>query len=259
MCLEWEMSHPHPDLALDPFELTGRARTHVVELTEPRCVLHRAAVQPFLAMRAAAAAAGIDLVPASSFRDFDRQLAIWNGKFRGERPLNGRDGLPVAAASLDEAARVDVILAWSALPGASRHHWGTEIDVVDGTRLVPGQPVPLEPAEFAPGGRFASLDRWLNGHMADYGFHRPYVENRGGVQPEPWHLSFAPVAARALAAFSPQLLHDALAGSGIEGWGLLAPQLPQLYARYVTNVEAVPHDALLARAVRTVSSPSSPS
>ena len=66
-------------------ELTGRARTHIVDLDAPRCSLHAAVVQPLLAMRAAAAGQGIDLVPFSSFRDFDRQLSIWNAKARGER------------------------------------------------------------------------------------------------------------------------------------------------------------------------------
>ena len=36
-------------------ELTGRARTHVVELAEPRCVLHREVVAPWRALRAAPA------------------------------------------------------------------------------------------------------------------------------------------------------------------------------------------------------------
>jgi hypothetical protein len=46
--------------------LTGRDRGHLVALEEPRCTLHAAAVRPFLALRAAAARAGLDLVPVSS-------------------------------------------------------------------------------------------------------------------------------------------------------------------------------------------------
>ena len=88
-------------------------------------------------MRAAAAADGIDLVAFSSFRDFDRQLAIWNGKFRGERPMQDRAGRPLDALALTPAERVAAILWWSALPGASRHHWGTDIDVMDAARCPP--------------------------------------------------------------------------------------------------------------------------
>ena len=40
---------------MNELELTGRARTHIVELEQPRCALHYAAATSFLAMRDAAA------------------------------------------------------------------------------------------------------------------------------------------------------------------------------------------------------------
>src|SRR4249920_141329 len=92
-----------PDGAdFSPLELTGRTRSHVVDLEVPRCTLHRDAVAPFLALRAAAARAGIELVPVSSFRDFQRQQLIWNGKCRGERELLDRDGRRIDPATLDQ-------------------------------------------------------------------------------------------------------------------------------------------------------------
>ena len=63
---------------LNPLELTGRATTHVVEVPELAVHLHRDAIAPARALKAAAAAAGIDLAFISSFRDFERQAAIWN-------------------------------------------------------------------------------------------------------------------------------------------------------------------------------------
>ncbi|MGH8204658.1 MAG: D-alanyl-D-alanine carboxypeptidase family protein, partial [Steroidobacteraceae bacterium] len=86
-------------------QLTGRDRGHLVALNEPRCALHVAAVRPFLALREAAARSGFDLVPVSSFRDFSRQRAIWNAKFRGQRPALDRGGRPVDMAALDPGAR----------------------------------------------------------------------------------------------------------------------------------------------------------
>lgn len=71
---------------MNELEITGRARTHIVALDSPRCALHYEVVAAFLAMRDAAALAGIDLQAASSFRDFDQQVAIWNAKWCGERP-----------------------------------------------------------------------------------------------------------------------------------------------------------------------------
>src|SRR5687768_17320780 len=126
-------------------QLTGRARDHLSELTDPPCALHNEVVAPFLAMRAAASAEGIDLVAFSSFRDFDRQLAIWNGKFRGERPMQDRAGNPLDTVTLTPAARVAAILWWSALPGASRHHWGTDFDVLDARAMPVGYKVQVVP------------------------------------------------------------------------------------------------------------------
>ena len=70
---------------LTRLELTGRARTHVQEVAELGCVLHPQAAIALLALRHAARRDGIDLQAVSGFRDFERQLAIWNGKFSGAR------------------------------------------------------------------------------------------------------------------------------------------------------------------------------
>ncbi len=218
---------------LDPLELTGRSRTHVVELEAPRCTLHREVVEPFLAMRGAALADGIDLVPVSSFRDFDRQLAIWNAKFRGERPVLDRAGRALEALALAPAQRVEAMLWWSALPGASRHHWGSDLDVIDRAALPPGVAPQLVPAEFATGGPFARLDAWLGAHMHRFGFFRPYVEDRGGVSPEPWHLSFAAVSVPAAAQLTVELLRDALRGAPPEGSEAVLAALPDIHARFV--------------------------
>jgi LAS superfamily LD-carboxypeptidase LdcB len=218
--------------------LTGRSREHIVDLAEPRCSLHRDVVAPFLRMRESAKSDGIDLMPASSFRDFDRQLAIWNGKCRGERELLGVDGVPLDARTLDEDALVDAILVWSALPGASRHHWGTDFDVFDGAAAPPGYQVQLVPEEYAAGGVFEALGRWLDVNAARHGFFRPYSVFRGGSRPEPWHLSHAEVAGAALNQFSAQMLQQALDSASLEASVAVRRRLPDLFARYVRNVDA---------------------
>lgn len=227
-------------------QLTGRARDHLVELADPRCTLHKEAAGPFLAMRAAAAADGIDIVPFSSFRDFDRQLAIWNGKFRGERPMEDRSGKPLDIRGFGAAERVEAILWWSALPGASRHHWGTDMDVMDANAVPEGYRLKVVPAEYAPGGPFARLTTWLDANMHAFGFFRPYATDRGGVSPEPWHLSYAPVAERALAALTPQHLREVLAAADIEGKEAVLAALPDNFARYVATVDAAPETARLS-------------
>jgi LAS superfamily LD-carboxypeptidase LdcB len=227
-------------------ELTGRARTHLAELADPPVHLHKDVVNPFLAMRAAAAADGIDLVAFSGFRDFERQLAIWNGKFRGERPMQDRHGAKLDALMLPPARRVEAICWWSALPGASRHHWGSDFDVMDRAALPEGYQFQVVPAEYAPGGPFARLTTWLDAHMHGFGFFRPYDTDRGGVRPEPWHLSHAAVAARAERALDPGALREVLSAVNIDGRAEILAGLDAHFASYVFNVDRPPEAAMLS-------------
>jgi LAS superfamily LD-carboxypeptidase LdcB len=227
-------------------QLTGRSRGHLSALSDPACVLHKDVVSPFLTLRAAAAADGIDMVAFSSFRDFDRQLAIWNGKFRGERPLQDRTGKPLDVAGLPAAERVAAILWWSALPGASRHHWGTDFDVMDAAALPADYKLQVVPAEYQPGGPFERLTTWLDAHMHAFGFYRPYTTDRGGVAPEPWHLSHAPVASAAAARFSLQGLRAVLEQADIEGKPEVLAALERNYSNYVVNVDPPPAAAVMA-------------
>lgn len=221
-------------------QLTGRDRGHLVTVEAPRCVLHKAAVRPFLAMHDAAARAGFDLVPISSFRDFERQRAIWNAKFRGERPAFDRTGRRVNMMALEPGARVETILLWSALPGVSRHHWGSDVDVADGHVISGGYAPKLDVTEYRRGGPFAALSAWLGDNMRRFGFYRPYTRRGRGVQPEPWHLSYAPVAKPALARMTLALLTEAIAGRRVEGEAEILARLPVIRERYVLDVDAPP-------------------
>ncbi len=222
---------------MDEFELTGRATSHVVLLEQLKCALHFEAVTSFLAMRDAAALEGIDLQLRSGFRDFATQLLIWNSKWRGERALLGRDGSPLNHAVLSPDELLDAILVWSAIPGGSRHHWGSDIDVVDATAIPAGYKVQLVPAEYAPDGIFARLSHWLDANIARFGFFRPYRTDRGGVIPEPWHLSYAPVSMRALESLSLATLRRVLAQSDMEGKQQVLARLPEIYTRFLLAID----------------------
>jgi LAS superfamily LD-carboxypeptidase LdcB len=238
-----------PANVLSALELTGRAQTHVQSVTELGCVLHPQAASALLALRSAARKEGIEVQAVSGFRDFPRQLAIWNGKFTGARALLSAQNRPLQASGLGEAERIAAILVWSALPGASRHHWGSDCDVIDRNALDAGERLELLSTDYGPAGRYARLSSWLSGHAHHYGFFLPYDRDRGGVQPEPWHLSFAPVAGPALAAMSVELLSEALASAELEGHATVMQELPRLYERYVSAVAGAPAAALAARAL----------
>jgi LAS superfamily LD-carboxypeptidase LdcB len=218
-------------------ELTGQARTHIAAVEDPPCLLHVQAVAPYLNLRRAAQADGIDLRPVSSFRDFARQLTIWNGKFSGERPMYDASGAKLNAAALTPGERVEAILLWSALPGASRHHWGTDVDLIDGHADAAGCKDKLTREAFAPGGPFAPLDRWLTNHAARFGFFRPFQGVRSGVQPEPWHVSFAPIAEKARRRLSPEVLRAAIAAAPLLGKEAVLERLDELHGRYVRAID----------------------
>lgn len=238
------MSRPRrparPATRFSALELTGRARSHVVRVEEPPAVLHPAAAAALGRMRAAARRDGIDLAAASSFRDFDTQVRIWNEKWTGRRALLDGAGRALVAARLRPAARVEAILAWSAPPGASRHHWGTDFDAYDRAALPAGATLALVPAEYGPTGPFARLTAWLDAHMARFGFYRPYATDRGGVRPEPWHLSHYPTAREASRRLRLATLRAAIEAAELEGKAALLKALPEIYARYVRSVDPPP-------------------
>ena len=220
---------------LNEWELTGRARTHVVQFETPRFAAQREAGEAFLAMRAEARRAGIDLVPFSTFRDHRTQLRIWNGKFTGKKPLYDIEGKRRDFSSLSPPEVVDCILNWSALPGGSRHQWGTEIDVVDGAAMPAGYEPKLLPEEVAPGGIFFDLHAWLDENIARFGFFRPYKRYQGGMYPEPWHLSYAPLAMPAVRQVSVELLTRVTEDSDILGKALVLPRIPSIYHGHILN------------------------
>ena len=219
-------------------ELTGRTRTHIHQYDQPRFAAHKEAAAAFLEMRSAASVDGIDLHPFSAFRDFQAQLKIWNMKFAGKRPLYSVDGQKLDFDSLDETAIVRNILNWSALPGGSRHHWGSDIDVVDAAAIPEGYQVQLLPEETEPGGIFYDLHCWLDANMKQFGFFRPYDPFRNGVFPEKWHISYAPISVTALENLTIELLHQTVAENPIAGKEIIQSLLPEIFTTYILNISS---------------------
>lgn len=218
---------------MTPEALLGLTEDHLVALAEPGHRLQPEAAAAFAALQAAAVGAGFTLTPASSFRGFDRQLAIWNGKFEGSRPLLDAASRPLDALALPEPERILAILHWSALPGTSRHHWGTDLDVYDPTLLPPGQRLRLEPWEYQEGGYFYPLSRWLQANMGHFGFYLPFARDGGGVAMEPWHLSYRPLAGACAAALTPALVAEAIRTRPVAGKTHILKLLDEIFARFI--------------------------
>lgn len=205
--------------------------------------VHREVVEPFLELKAAARAEGFDLAILSGFRDFERQLGIWNRKASGAQAVLDSNAEPLDIESLSEKEIVFAILRWSALPGASRHHWGTDLDVFDAAAKPEGYEIELVPEEVVSGGMFGPLHDWLDRRIATkaaFGFFRPYERDLNGVAPERWHLSHAAVAAGFEQLHSVDVLRDTLRRADLALKDAVLLSLDEIYERFVTNICKVP-------------------
>lgn len=174
----------------------------------------------FTRMFEAARHDGIELLIVSATRSFAYQKWIWERKWSGKVRVGGFD---LSRKFSDPVERSREILRYSAMPGTSRHHWGTDIDINS-----------VEPRYFqTPEGR--RVYQWLAVHAGRYGFCQVYSSRgtgRQGYEEEPWHWSYLPL--------SRQLLRDFLENVGykhIRGFpGDHTARELQVIERYVQGI-----------------------
>ena len=181
----------------------------------------------------AAKAEGFELRIESAYRPFEKQLSIWNRKARGELQLLDANGEPMQRPA-DEEELMYAILTWSALPGASRHHLGTDIDVVDGGACPPGYEVQLTPAECT--GIFAKFHEFLTARIregAAFGFERVFAPGRGKIRPEGWHIAHLPTSRKRLENVSLATLRSIYENTDIACKRVLLARLESLAEDYI--------------------------
>jgi LAS superfamily LD-carboxypeptidase LdcB len=219
--------------------LSGQTEDHLGyhQLLDTLC--HLDAITPMNNLIESAKSAGFQIGLTSCFRDFKTQLNIWNKKATGRRALLDDSGLPLEFNKLSIEELLMAIMRWSAIPGASRHHWGTEFDIYD----INGLPdesyqVQLTPEEVNSGGIFGDFHDWLDLQMKDdlsFGFFRPYDVDRGGVAPERWHLSYAPVSEVYKDKFTIDLFIRVIESSDIIHSEYLIQNASAIFSQFVTN------------------------
>lgn len=167
--------------------------------------LHKETYESFKKMWEAAKADSITLTIISATRNFYRQKAIWEAKWTGARKIE--NGTNAAQKYPDPQTRALKILEYSSMPGTSRHHWGTDVDLND-----------LDNFTFEQGQGKKVYD-WLQKHAHEYGFCQPYTEkgpNRPhGYNEEKWHWSYTPVS-KQLTEMAARRLQDQMIG-GFQG------------------------------------------
>jgi LAS superfamily LD-carboxypeptidase LdcB len=189
----------------------------------------------FKQMQTAAAKDNVDMQIVSSYRGFDRQLQIWQNKWSGKATLLDANENILDVAVMSDQQKIYAILTWSALPGASRHHWGTDLDVYDKKTVEQSQhDFQLVCSEYEHG-PCTKLNGWLNEHANQFGFNRPYAEYNGGIAREPWHLSFQSSAEKMLIHMDENMLLANLKKSDILGLDSIITNMPDIYQRFVLN------------------------
>jgi LAS superfamily LD-carboxypeptidase LdcB len=181
---------------------------------------------------------GLELRCASGYRSLDRQAAIWNGKFRGTRVVESDDGVALQRDAFSARDWIYKILRFSALPGTSRHHWGTDCDVYDAAAVADDYSLQLTVTESRA--QFGELHRWLDEQIADdnsCGFFRPYAYDRGGISIEPWHLSYAPLSTDFEWRLHPALWRTLCSDRSIEGLAEVDAELKLIFERFVRVAE----------------------
>jgi LAS superfamily LD-carboxypeptidase LdcB len=198
--------------------------------------LQPAVLHAFLRLQTAASCAGIDCQIISSYRSFAQQQSIWDRKWQGELPVLDAEHQPLNIALLSDEEKMHSILRWSALPGGSRHHWGTDFDVIDRQSVNAHQHgIQLVEAEYAKDGICGNLNQWLVTHAHEYRFYRPYAQYHGGIGCEPWHYSFKPLAQDIMQALSLETITSLIKDSDIAGKDVILANIEMIFSRYILN------------------------
>ncbi|WP_168204322.1 M15 family metallopeptidase [Aliikangiella coralliicola] len=199
-------------------------------------LVHQSILQPLTELLAEAARSGVAISIISSYRSFDRQLAIWNDKWQGYKPVYSRHGRPLNISQMSSIERYKAICLWSAMPGFSRHHWGTDLDIFATEAIEKGHQVELVPEEFSAKGPCYQLEQWLSENLSRFGFFRPYREYRRGVAVEPWHISHHDTANKIIESFDYDACKQHIESSVIKEKHFIIERLDHYRQQYFCNI-----------------------
>lgn len=222
--------------------LTGRIENDLIEYNGHK--INKNILDDFLKLKELALKEiGSDLTILSSYRSFEKQENIWNQKAFGKRKLFNKIGEELDFNLLTPEEVLQSILYWSAIPGASRHHWGTDIDIYDANMLSKDK-VQLIHSECIEGGVFEKLHKWLDekiNQTNSFGFFRPYNTDKGegSVSVEKWHLSYAPLANLYLENYTIDIFIKNINESQIELKDLIQKKI-EFYYNYITKIDESP-------------------
>lgn len=147
------------------------------EHTERNIYLLKPVYEAYIIMYKAALADGVKLIVTSGHRTFTEQVCEWELRWNNPRTEYSFSG---------DTEKARFVLQYRSMPGTSRHHWGTDIDLNSFHQSY---------FETVQGKK---VYEWLRANAPLYGFFQPYTpqdENRPtGYCEEKWHWSYRPIA-----------------------------------------------------------------
>jgi len=185
-----------PSFSLGSFQ-NNYTRSQLIGMGNPDIIgesytsrMHKKTAVALAKMKTAAAIESIQIEVVSAYRSFQRQKEIYEGKYRR-----------FISQGLSPVEAIEKIVEYSTIPGTSRHHWGTDIDIIDSNSPQPENV--LQVKNFHGKGPYCKLKEWLNEYGESFGFYEVYTDNphRKGFEYEPWHFSYAPISKPMLKAF----------------------------------------------------------
>ncbi|RKZ99319.1 MAG: D-alanyl-D-alanine carboxypeptidase family protein [Gammaproteobacteria bacterium] len=223
-------------------QLTGKDPKGLISLPDSLAckkdqLAHPQAVNALLQLQSVAKKADQSFYVLSSYRSFEQQKSIWNRKYRGElKVVDGNEAM-VDMDSLKSLERIHAIMLYSALPGASRHHWGCDFDIFPKAAMDSGYQPQLLQSEFNNGGPASSFNLWLTKALKATEFFRPYQTFQQGIAAEPWHISYRPIAEPALQQLTAARLAKELeAELDLAGKDTICDNMTTLYQRFISNI-----------------------
>lgn len=141
------------------------------------------AYQAFVEMAKAALADSVHLKIISATRNFDYQKSLWENKWTGKTLVEQQKLTTTHKNFFHRALK---IMEYTAPPGFTRHHWGTDIDI----NAVEDEYFQSEEGNI--------VFDWLQKNAGRFGFCQTYTAQdhlrSKGYKEEKWHWSYAKIA-----------------------------------------------------------------
>ncbi len=184
------------DTVITPEILIGKSSAIQPLLKGERIKLQTEVYDALQKMIKAAKKDGVHIMLVSGYRSFNHQKRIWNRKFDKYR----KQGYSVKKC-------IEKITNYTAIPGTSRHHWGTDVDLSD---------------KYANGlnnNKREKFNQWMTKNAKKFGFYLVYTndKHRTGYKYESWHFTYKKLAKPLLEKYLKTDVFDLIKQQGIKG------------------------------------------